>query len=111
MKIFFNVTNELSYGGLQVALSILRHWGSMSDMAQLILCTLENHKILDSLGDSTTLVVEKIPCRMSAVKTRRRMQKMMDRLVEKYQPNTLFTDGEWEHESSVWHSTEFLQKQ
>ncbi len=34
---------------------------------------------------------------------------MLKELVEKYQPNTLFTDGEWEHESSVWHSTEFLQ--
>jgi len=34
---------------------------------------------------------------------------MLKELVEKYQPNTLFTDGEWEHESSAWHSTEFLQ--
>ncbi len=34
---------------------------------------------------------------------------MLKELVEKYQPHTLFTDGEWEHESSVWHSTEFLQ--
>lgn len=34
---------------------------------------------------------------------------MLKELVEKYQPNTLFTDGEWEQESSVWHSTEFLQ--
>ena len=34
---------------------------------------------------------------------------MLKELVEKYQPNTLFTDGEWSHESSVWHSTEFLQ--
>ncbi len=34
---------------------------------------------------------------------------MLKELVEKYQPSTLFTDGEWEHESSVWHSTEFLQ--
>lgn len=34
---------------------------------------------------------------------------MLKELVEKYQPNTLFTDGEWEHPSSVWHSTEFLQ--
>lgn len=34
---------------------------------------------------------------------------MLKELVEKYQPATLFTDGEWEHESSVWHSTEFLQ--
>ena len=32
-----------------------------------------------------------------------------EELIEKYQPNTLFTDGEWEHPSSVWHSTEFLQ--
>ncbi len=34
---------------------------------------------------------------------------MLKELVEKYQPNTLFTDGEWEHTSDVWHSTEFLQ--
>ncbi len=34
---------------------------------------------------------------------------MLKELVEKYQPATLFTDGEWAHESSVWHSTEFLQ--
>ncbi len=34
---------------------------------------------------------------------------MLKELVEKYEPNTLFTDGEWEHESSVWHSTDFLQ--
>lgn len=34
---------------------------------------------------------------------------MMKELIETYQPNTLFTDGEWEHPSRVWHSTEFLQ--
>ncbi len=34
---------------------------------------------------------------------------MLKELIEKYQPNTLFTDGEWEHPSEVWHSTEFLQ--
>ncbi len=34
---------------------------------------------------------------------------MLKELVTKYEPNTLFTDGEWEHESSVWHSTDFLQ--
>ncbi len=34
---------------------------------------------------------------------------MLKEIVEKYQPATLFTDGEWEHPSSVWHSTEFLQ--
>lgn len=34
---------------------------------------------------------------------------MLKELIEKYQPSTLFTDGEWEHESEVWHSTEFLQ--
>ncbi len=33
---------------------------------------------------------------------------MLKELVEKYQPWTLFTDGEWEHPSSTWHSTEFL---
>ncbi len=34
---------------------------------------------------------------------------MLKELVERYQPNTLFTDGEWDQPSSVWHSTEFLQ--
>lgn len=34
---------------------------------------------------------------------------MLKELVEKYQPATLFTDGEWEQPSSVWHSTDFLQ--
>ncbi len=33
---------------------------------------------------------------------------MMKDLVERYRPATLFTDGEWEHESSVWHSSDFL---
>lgn len=33
---------------------------------------------------------------------------MLKELIEKYQPDTLFTDGEWDHDSSVWHSTEFL---
>ncbi len=33
---------------------------------------------------------------------------MLRELIEKYQPNTLFTDGEWSHPSSVWHSTDFL---
>ena len=33
---------------------------------------------------------------------------MLKELVEKYQPWTLFTDGEWDHPSSTWHSTEFL---
>lgn len=33
---------------------------------------------------------------------------MLKEFIEKYQPHTLFTDGEWEHESAVWHSTEFL---
>ncbi|MCR4615601.1 MAG: alpha-L-fucosidase [Clostridiales bacterium] len=34
---------------------------------------------------------------------------MLKELVEKYKPYTLFTDGEWDHPSSVWHSTDFLQ--
>ena len=34
---------------------------------------------------------------------------MLKELIEEYQPHTLFTDGEWEQPSSVWHSTEFLQ--
>ncbi len=34
---------------------------------------------------------------------------MLKELMETYQPATLFTDGEWDHDSSVWHSTDFLQ--
>ncbi len=34
---------------------------------------------------------------------------MLKELVEKYQPNTLFTDGEWDQTDETWHSTEFLQ--
>lgn len=34
---------------------------------------------------------------------------MLKELIETYQPATLFTDGEWDHPDSVWHSTEFLQ--
>ena len=34
---------------------------------------------------------------------------MLKELIENYKPHTLFTDGEWDHPSSVWHSTEFLQ--
>jgi alpha-L-fucosidase len=37
------------------------------------------------------------------------LQPMMKELVERYQPHTLFTDGEWEQPSEIWHSTEFLQ--
>ena len=33
---------------------------------------------------------------------------MLKELIERYQPWTLFTDGEWDHPSEVWHSTEFL---
>lgn len=33
---------------------------------------------------------------------------MLKDLIERYQPWTLFTDGEWDHPSEVWHSTEFL---
>lgn len=33
---------------------------------------------------------------------------MLKELVVKYEPWTLFTDGEWEYPSSVWHSTDFL---
>ena len=33
---------------------------------------------------------------------------MLKELIVKYEPATLFTDGEWDHESSVWHSTDFL---
>ena len=34
---------------------------------------------------------------------------MLKELIVRYEPWTLFTDGEWEHPSSVWHSTDFLQ--
>ena len=34
---------------------------------------------------------------------------MLKELVEKYQPYTLFTDGEWDHPDTTWHATEFLQ--
>ena len=34
---------------------------------------------------------------------------MLKELIETYRPATLFTDGEWSHPSTVWHSTEFLQ--
>ena len=33
---------------------------------------------------------------------------MLKELVVNYEPATLFTDGEWEHPSGVWHSTDFL---
>ncbi len=33
---------------------------------------------------------------------------MMKELITKYEPATLFTDGEWVYPSTVWHSTEFL---
>ncbi|MCL2495380.1 MAG: alpha-L-fucosidase [Oscillospiraceae bacterium] len=33
---------------------------------------------------------------------------MMVDLIERYQPNTLFTDGEWDQPHEVWHSREFL---
>ena len=33
---------------------------------------------------------------------------MLKELVTKYEPATLFTDGEWDHPSKTWHSTEFL---
>ena len=36
------------------------------------------------------------------------MVPQMKELVSAYEPETLFTDGEWEHPSSVWHSEEFL---
>lgn len=34
---------------------------------------------------------------------------MLKELIERYQPATLFTDGEWQYTSDVWHSEEFLQ--
>jgi len=33
---------------------------------------------------------------------------MLKELITRYEPWTLFTDGEWDHPSEVWHSTEFL---
>lgn len=38
----------------------------------------------------------------------RHMIPQMKELVETYLPHTLFTDGEWDHPSAVWHSEEFL---
>ena len=37
-----------------------------------------------------------------------RMIPQMKDLVERYKPSLLWTDGEWEHPSSLWRSTEFL---
>ncbi|MDR1734452.1 MAG: alpha-L-fucosidase [Oscillospiraceae bacterium] len=34
---------------------------------------------------------------------------MMKDLIERYQPHTLFTDGEWDEPDTAWHSVEFLQ--
>lgn len=39
----------------------------------------------------------------------RHLHPMLKELITKYEPATLFTDGEWEHPSDVWHATEFLQ--
>ena len=36
------------------------------------------------------------------------MMPQMKDLVERYKPSLLWTDGEWEHPSSTWRSTEFL---
>ena len=36
------------------------------------------------------------------------LQPMMKDLIERYQPNTLFTDGEWDDPWETWHSPEFL---
>jgi len=33
---------------------------------------------------------------------------MMKDLIERYEPHTLFTDGEWDQPHEVWHSREFL---
>ena len=33
---------------------------------------------------------------------------MLKELITKYEPATLFTDGEWDQHSDVWHSTDFL---
>lgn len=33
---------------------------------------------------------------------------MLKEIVERYQPWTLFTDGEWDQPAEVWHSTDFL---
>ena len=33
---------------------------------------------------------------------------MLKELITKYEPATLFTDGEWDHHSDTWHSTDFL---
>ena len=36
------------------------------------------------------------------------MLPQMKDLVERYRPSILWTDGEWEHPSAFWHSTDFL---
>ncbi len=36
------------------------------------------------------------------------MLPQMKDLVERYQPSLIFSDGEWEHPSELWRSTEFL---
>lgn len=33
---------------------------------------------------------------------------MLKELINKYEPDLLFTDGEWDYPSDIWHSTEFL---
>ncbi len=33
----------------------------------------------------------------------------MKEVIEKYKPSIFFTDGEWDHNSDVWHSEEFLE--
>ena len=37
-----------------------------------------------------------------------KMLPQMKELVEKYQPSLLYTDGEWDHPSELWRSTDFL---
>lgn len=92
MKIIYNITNYLSYGGLQVAVSILRHWINSANI-EIVLATVDGHGIIECVKDfsSDRLIVKTLPFRMSSLKTRRTMQKMMDRLVEKYQPDIVFT--------------------
>ena len=36
------------------------------------------------------------------------MLPQMKEVIERYKPHILFTDGEWDHPSEVWRSTEFL---
>ncbi|MCQ2461969.1 MAG: alpha-L-fucosidase [Clostridia bacterium] len=41
--------------------------------------------------------------------SRKHLLPMLKELIEKYEPATLFIDGEWDYPDDTWHSREFLQ--